>query len=62
MFCQIRYCPFCGNEIGTLSLLKEYEEASNQPAADKIDWECEAEVETFKKEFLAKQIDKKEAS
>lgn len=58
--CRISYCPFCGKEIGTLSLLKKYEEAADQPEADKIDWESEAEVKVFKLKFLALQIEKEQ--
>lgn len=52
--CKIDYCPFCGKEIGTLSLLEKYEEACEQPQADKIDWSSAIEVEAFNKEFFAK--------
>jgi len=43
-----------------LSLLKKYEEAADQPEADKIDWESEAEVKVFKLKFLALQIEKEQ--
>ena len=57
---SVRYCPFCGKGIGSLSLLQQYEKACDQPEAAKIDWQSKTEVEAFNERFLAEQREKEQ--
>lgn len=53
----IEYCPFCGEEIGSQSLLDEYDEAYHKATDDKdtaLELENDDKLEEFRTEFLTR--------